>query len=56
MPRITISIRLRKLCLAVLSAQKTLHGFRDFLEELVLLTVTLWGLWHVVKVLFYWAS
>ncbi len=56
MPRITISIRLRKIYVAFLSGQKTLHGVRGLLEELVLTAVTLWSLWHVVRVLFFWAS
>ena len=37
-------------------AVRTLHEIRRFLEELVLTVVTLWGLWHVIKVLFFWAS
>ncbi len=56
MPRITISIRLRKLYLAFSSAQKTLQEVRGVLEEVMLTMVTLWSLWHLVKVLFFWAS
>jgi hypothetical protein len=52
MPRIATHTRQPRRCHVLLSAAKSLRRARGLLEELVLTTVTLWGLWHVVKVLF----
>lgn len=48
MPRLKIVTHLSR-------ARKTLQEARCFLEELVLTAVAFWSLWHVVKVLFFWA-
>lgn len=41
---------------ALSTATKTAHEVRRLLEELVLTAVALWGFWHVIKILFFWAS
>ncbi len=56
MPRIAFRTRRRTRRRIFLSAARTLREFRVFLEEIVITTVTLWGLYHVVKILFFWAA